>query len=285
MKISVVGAGKAGRTIARLLKNSGHEIVEVVCTSRSSAAEAVRFVGAGSPSTSIRHSEFDILIIGVPDGSIAGVARKVASAIPNGKSRIAFHLSGTNTVEDLQPLKKNGFAVASVHPLKSFANPEIAAKTFGGTFCAIEADSKQFPILSGLVSGIGGIPFRVSGDKKRLYHAAAVFASNYLCAIISVAAELMRESGVSPKIARDAVLKLTGGTFDNIRNLWLPEALTGPIERGDVETVKIHISALKKYNKRLATLYSELGLQTLQIAEKKGLRGKLASQIERVLSK
>lgn len=279
MRISVAGAGKAGRTIALLLKYSGHEIVEVVCRTRASADAAAKFIGAGIPSLEIRDSSFDVLVIGVPDDAIATLD------FADGKGKIAFHLSGTNTVKDLAALKKHGFTVASVHPMKSFANPELAAQTFAGTFCAIESDEKIFQVLSGLVCQIGGIPFRVKGNKKGLYHASAVFASNYLHAIVASAAELLQEAGVASDVARAAILKLTGGTYENIKKMWLPEALTGPIERGDVETVKIHISALKKYNKRLARLYRELGMQTLQIAKKKGLPGKKVSQLKRVLSR
>ncbi|MHC1578956.1 MAG: DUF2520 domain-containing protein, partial [Dehalococcoidia bacterium] len=107
------------------------------------------------------------------------------------------------------------------------------------------------------------------GDKV-LYHAAAVFASNYLVTVVKLALDLWQEFGVSPKEATKALLPLIRGTLNNIDNIGLPNCLTGPVARGDSGTIEKHLSALEARNPSLATTYKELGLQTIPIALAKG---------------
>jgi predicted short-subunit dehydrogenase-like oxidoreductase (DUF2520 family) len=253
--VSILGAGKAGRTLGRLLRLAGYTIESVVTAHRRTAEEAARFIGAGRPGT--RPSASEINLISVPDGEI----ERVAGAAEFRRGQVVFHLCGTYSSSILRRARPAAFG--SMHPLKSFADPSLAARTFRGTACVYEGERRAARAIRDLIRRIGGVPLRVRPLRKPLYHAAAVFASNYTLVLAEIASELMRAGGIRETWP---ILTLARGTLDNIERAGFARALTGPIERGDRRTVEIHLRALRRHDPGLARLYADLGRRAARLA-------------------
>lgn len=265
--VCVVGGGQAGRAIGRLLRDRGYRIERVVCRTVENARKAAEFLGAGEPST--RAARADLIVIAVPDGEIANAA----AALGDARDSLVFHLSGAVSSEVLRGIP--GARVGSLHPLRSFADPGAAAASFAGTFCAVEGPAADE--LAALASEIGGVPVRIRPEGKALYHAGAVFASNYLVAVLEGALRLFEAAGIRREEALPAIAGLARGTLENVGRIGIPRALTGPVERGDAETVRRHVAALQAERPDLAGLYASLGRLAVEVALAKGSIGREAA--------
>jgi predicted short-subunit dehydrogenase-like oxidoreductase (DUF2520 family) len=260
VELSIIGAGRTGRTLGLLARRAGYRIGAVVCRTAAHARQAAGFIGAGRPGTQLRGSA--LTIIAVPDGEIPNVVRSLK--MPRGG--VAAHTCASLGAEALRPLKPAG----ALHPLRSFADPSRAAGLFPGTSCAIDGDPEATSVLEDFVRAIGGVPLRVRRGRKALYHAGAVFASNYVIAVLESALRLLDAAGVPRPEASAALLKLAEGTLENVRSVGIPEALTGPIERGDRGTVSRHVAALLADAAELYGPYASLGGVTVDVALAKG---------------
>lgn len=259
MELSIIGAGRTGRTLGRLARRAGYAIGAVVCRTASHAREAAAFIGAGRPGTELRGSE--LTLVAVPDAEIPAVVR--ALRVPRGA--VVAHTCAALGAEALRPLRPAG----AIHPLRSFGDPARAAAGFAGTACAIDGDAAAMKVLERLATAIGGRPLRVRRGAKALYHAGAVFASNYLVAGLDAAIRLFGRAGIPKARAAAALSKLAEGTMANIAAVGIPEALTGPIERGDEATVRLHVAALAAAPELLAP-YVAMGELTVGVARAKG---------------
>jgi len=260
VELSIIGAGRTGRTLGLLARRAGYTIGPVVCRRAAHAREAAAFIGAGRPGTELRGAE--LTLIAVPDGEIGGIVRSLK--LPRGG--VAAHTCGSLGAEVLRPLKPAG----ALHPLRSFADPARAAESFPGTACAIDGDPAAVGVLEEFVRAIGGEPLRLRSGRKALYHAGAVFASNYLVAILEAALRLFEEAGIPRRDAAGPLARLAEGTLANVASLGIPAALSGPIERGDADTVRRHVEALTKCAADLYGPYASLGGLTIDVAVAKG---------------
>jgi len=260
VELSIVGAGRCGRTLGRLARRAGWRIGAVTCRTLSHAREAVAFIGGGRAVA--RPEGAALTLIAVPDGEVEGVAR--ALRMPRGG--VAAHTCASFGADALRPLRPAG----ALHPLRSFAEPATAAASFPGTACAVDGDAAALKTLTPFVRAIGGVPLRVKAGRKPLYHAGAVFASNYLVAVLEAGLRLFEEAGVRRPEALEALTTLAEGTLTNIRAVGIPAALTGPIERGDADTLKRHVAAILERAPRLYSPYAVLGAQAAGIAAAKG---------------
>jgi predicted short-subunit dehydrogenase-like oxidoreductase (DUF2520 family) len=254
--VAVVGAGRTGRTLGLLARRAGWPIGPVVCRTRERAEEAVRFIGGGEPETSPRGAA--LTLICVPDAEIA----RVAAALQAPPGAVVAHVCAAYGAELLRPRRPAG----AMHPLRSFADPALAAERFAGTFCAVDGDPEATALLEALAVAIGGRPLKVKSEAKALYHAGAVFASNYVVAALEAAARCFGAAGVARSDALEAAASLAGGTLENVRAVGIPAALTGPIERGDAETVRRQGSALSKELPGLSASYAALGRTAVEVA-------------------
>jgi predicted short-subunit dehydrogenase-like oxidoreductase (DUF2520 family) len=260
MRVAIVGAGRVGRTLGRLARRAGFEIGPVVCRTGGSARAAATFIGAGRPGTAPEGAE--LTLVAVPDGEIAGVARALRA--PAGA--VVAHTCAGRGAELLRPHRPAG----ALHPLRSFGDPALAAELFRGTACAVDGDPEAVKRLRAFVKAIGGVPLRVRSDRKALYHAGAVFASNYLVAALEAALRLFEEAGVRRAAALPALRALAEGTLANVAAVGIPESLTGPVERGDTETVRRHAEALRARAPELADAYATLARLAIEVALEKG---------------
>jgi predicted short-subunit dehydrogenase-like oxidoreductase (DUF2520 family) len=223
-----------------------------------------------------------IAFLTVPDSAVASYSAEVAAAgaIP---STLAFvHCSGALGLGVLRPLGAHR-ATGSFHPLQSFPEPR-APEAFRGSFIGIDASTALLRRkLERLARDLGASPRRVEEGERAVYHAAAVFASNYLVALAGVAVTLLKSIGWSEREAVDGLIPLMRGAIAEVERRGPIAALTGPIRRGDADTVSMHLHALTKGP--TADLYRMLGRIALELAEDAGLRPAAARRVTRALTR
>ena len=221
----------------------------------------------------------DIVIIAVPDAAIPDVASWLAG-VGEGFAPTVLHTSGALDSGILQPLRERGCAVGSIHPLVSLPEPIGGAERLTGAWFALEGDPPAIEAGRGIVEALDGRVLPIVREAKAVYHASAVFASNYLVSLLAVAERLAVEAGANAADARDALSSLARGALDSVAELGPVAALTGPISRGDEAVVRAHLSRLSPED---AALYSVLARATLAIARDRGLDSSSADRIELLL--
>lgn len=272
MKVAIVGAGVLGTSLGILLRRAHHEIVAISSRTLKSARAAVAAIGGGAvvsdPGTAALGA--DVVLLAVPDRAIPMVSIQVASGGALRREAVVAHLSGALPAGVLAGIHAAGGWQGSLHPLQSFADVETAVTTLPGSFMFLEGDAEAVDVLRSLAISLDARPVPMTSSGKALYHAAACAASNYLVTLADYATELMTRGGVPPDVALPALLPLIQGTVRNLGTVGLPDALTGPIARGDVGTVRGHLAALRRVPGDLVRLYVALGRKTVEVALRKG---------------
>jgi predicted short-subunit dehydrogenase-like oxidoreductase (DUF2520 family) len=221
-----------------------------------------------------------IVILAVPDSALAEVSYDLALAGHAPLGCAAFHLSGALSTEVLAPLHAAGYTVGSVHPLQAVADPWLSGDRLMGAAFAIAGEPAALAAARRLVDSLGGRTLIIPPARRPTYHAAASVASNYLIALVSFAVRLMTEAGVPEEEAVPALLPLIRGTLDNLDQLGVKAALTGPIPRGDADTVRLHLTRLSGEDR---VLYCALGRELLRVSRLAGLDEQRAVQLEALL--
>lgn len=275
--VAVIGAGRLGGAFGLLLAEAGYRILAVTGRSRRSAAAAARFIGAGEPLTDIVQAAADaaIVLITTPDRVIGEICVRLARNGGLRRGALVAHASGAQTRELLAPAREAGALGAVIHPLQSVPTREQGVVNIPGSYFRIEADPGALRCVRALVRALGGrelaLPrWRSDPESVALYHAGAVAASNYLVTLLDFAARHFEELGVDRQQALRALLPLVRGTLANIERLGIPQALTGPIARGDAPTIAGHVAALRGRAPELLELYRNLARQTLALAREQG---------------
>ena len=276
LKLSIIGCGNVAKTMAFLWHQSGSvEIVDVINRSQSSAEESVAFIGAGKALNSLAElSDADIFVIGCGDDHIEACLEELLKQNIVQAGNIVFHFSGAKSSAVLHKAKVHGVNCASLHPVKSFANPASAINTFAKTYCGLEGDEAACDVLENLISAISGHCFKVDSDKKLTYHAASVFACNYMVALQELSIRALEKSGVERELAMKILEPIVKNTADNIFELGTAKALTGPIARGDHNLVAQQFEAVKSWNSEAGELYRLLGKLGIELSDEKGLSNK-----------
>jgi predicted short-subunit dehydrogenase-like oxidoreductase (DUF2520 family) len=272
-----------GQALGRLLRERGESIAAIASLSPERAALAAAFVGgAAQPATYADLPQHAArILIAVPDDAIGAVARLLANV--GMRQGIALHTSGAHGPEALAALAATGVACGTLHPLQTVANPAEGVRNLPGVAFAIDGAPQAVAWARQLAALLEGMPLNVPAASRPLYHAAAVMASNYLTALISTAVMLMKEAGVDEAAARLALAPLARASVENAFRLGPAAALTGPIVRGDADTVRGQLAALAKAPAAVAGLYRAAGLATLEIARRRGLAEVEAGVIEELL--
>lgn len=284
-KVAVIGLGKVGTALAFLLRKAGYDLVAVADRFDAAVRAARPFIGEApeaEPSSAARSGE--LVVLAVNDDEIAPLCRELASSGAFGPSQKVVHLSGAGPLGLLAPAREAGAKVASIHPLQSFADVAGAVANLPGSTFGITCDEDLRPWAEGLVRDLGGTPFFVRDDDKALYHAAACIACNYLTALLDMAQEIYCGLGIPRERAVAAFWPLILGTLKNIEAAGTAGALTGPIARGDVSTVKRHLAILMDKHPPYLGAYREMGLVTTELAVRKGtLTAGGAEKLRRIL--
>jgi len=267
--MNIIGCGRVGKTLAYLWhRNRIIHVQGISNRSRTSAQSAVDFIGGGTACVAEELQPADFTMIATADNTIAACATQLANTGILRPGNIVFHCSGSLGSEILTAVKPYGALVASVHPIKSFAEPASAAASFHGTFCGIEGDPEATARLTPLFENIGGSPLPLRSETKALYHAGMAISANYLVTLLQWGVDTLEQAGLPPATGLKVIEPMVRNALDNVFNLGPAEALTGPIARRDDTIVRHHIEALQSWQPEFANLYRALGYQTLKLAQK-----------------
>ncbi|RZL86692.1 MAG: DUF2520 domain-containing protein, partial [Variovorax sp.] len=183
--LNIVGAGHVGRTLGRVFTARAiYRVQDVLTRSQAGAQAACAFIGAGHPVDALGWMRpADAWMLAVPDDRIGEVAAALAQA-HDVRGAVVFHCSGAKASAELAPLRLAGATVASVHPVRSFADPAGVASQFDGTWCGVEGDADALARLVPAFEAAGARIVAIDAAAKTVYHAASVFASNYLTTVL-----------------------------------------------------------------------------------------------------
>jgi predicted short-subunit dehydrogenase-like oxidoreductase (DUF2520 family) len=266
LTVNLIGAGRVGQTLLGLLSKAPDCIVQdVVSNSYASAENAVRFAGAGRAVRDCAELRpADLWILAVPDTQIAVVADRLADVLSKSDSGqpvpVAFHCSGFFAAEQLASLRKLGWHLASVHPVLTFATPELAIRQFNGVHCGVEGDAAALEVINPLLEYLGAKPFSIRSESKSLYHAAAVISNNFTVVLQAIAREAWAEAGVPKEIAEQLNDSMLRATYENVSAEGPQRALTGPAARGDEYVVKKQGEDVTNWSPEIGTIYKELSV-------------------------
>lgn len=277
-RIGFIGAGRLAGSLAVGLCAAGYRVTAVASAGDEAARRLASVIGAGV-SASTPHEVTkgcDLVFLTVPDSAIAAVAASVQWRAGQG----VVHCSGALGIAALSAAATAGAMTGCFHPLQSFPSRDGDARRFHGVTCGVEAAGSLSAVLERMAVDLGGHAVRLEGIDRAKYHAAAVFASNYVVSLMAAAARSWEQAGLPPDTARSALTPLLLGASQNVAARDLSEALTGPIARGDTETVERHLAALTEPD--LGELYRRLGavLLTLDL----GHSPETASRLRAILS-
>ena len=270
--LNIIGPGRVGRTLGALLQRAQLCAVQDVLSAEVATAEAaVLFIGAGRAVRKMGDLRAaDVWLLTPPDASIASVAVALAATGRMRKGDIALHCSGSLPSTLLQPLGAAGAYAASVHPLKSFADPALAIKNFAGTYCAAEGDSQALAVLTPWFEQLGARVAVIDPAGKTLYHAASVLVCNDLTALMEAGLRAYEGAGLDRATAQAMMEPLVRETLDNVFALGTVRALTGPVTRGDAEVLTRQLAALDKLDPSIAEAYRALNQIAVDMVRAQG---------------
>ena len=270
LTLNIIGAGHVGSALGRVFaRSAGFVVRDVLTRSIASAEQAVRFIGAGRPVARILDmGPAQAYMLAVSDDQIAPVCAALAAS-RSLAGVLVFHCSGAKASGELRAAAEDGALVASVHPIRSFADPAKVAQEFAGTFCGVEGDGAALLALAPALAMAGARPVAIEANAKTIYHAASVFASNYLVTVLDAALRAYQTAGVPEEVARALAGPLVMETVENVLRLGAVEALSGPIARGDHATVAQQQAALDGWDAPTGRLYQALAEATLGVARRK----------------
>jgi predicted short-subunit dehydrogenase-like oxidoreductase (DUF2520 family) len=237
-RLALVGPGRAGTTIAVALVARGWTPVAVAGRAPDAASTQRVAERLDAPAVAVADAgrDADLVLVATPDGAIADTALHLAPSLRPGA--LVVHLSGACSLEELGKLRaeRPDVAIGALHPLQSLPSVELGLARLPGSWCAIDGPSE----VERLALSLGLRPFRVASGQRSTYHAAATIASNHLVALLGQALRVAEAAGVPPQ----ALLPLVRASVDNVDALGANDALTGPVARGDADTVARHLEAL-----------------------------------------
>lgn len=278
--VGIVGAGRVGAGLALALTRVGREVRLISRRPvRVPAPLSLKVAPDGPDAEWV--SGLEVLFLAVPDDRIHPVAQQLWGTKSIGPGQTVLHCSGVLGQEALSALVPTRAALGSLHPLQTISDPEVAPERFKGAWAAVEGSPAAMEAAEDIARSLGMKPFRITAKQKILYHAGAVFASNYLVVVEAIAQRLLRHAGLSDEEAWAALSPLVRGTITNLLAADPRSALTGPVVRGDTDTILRHLGALTIDDARL---YQMLGRTALELARKNGMDDKTAQKVADALA-
>jgi predicted short-subunit dehydrogenase-like oxidoreductase (DUF2520 family) len=274
-QVAIIGAGRMGQGLALALSAAGAEVM--LLSRRPHPLSPPLVLHSGPRADAVRAAV--LVILATPDDAIPQVAAELAEERAVGPPQVVLHLSGLLDRRALNALGTSGAGLGSFHPLQTIVEPSSAAERLAGCYAGIEGDARALAAGRRLAADLRMLPVALATERKAGYHAGAVFAANYTVALAGIAERLARGAGVPPDVAARLYLPLMRGAVSNLE-LGPAAALTGPIRRGDVETIRAHLDALDRTDREL---YRSLGLVALRLAREAGLKTESARRVERIL--
>lgn len=284
MDLAVVGAGRVGTSLAVLWNRAGHRIV-AVAGGAATPERAARYLPGVPVLDAIGAAKAaEIVVIATPDAAIGPVCEEMAAAGALDAANAVVHASGATGLDALSPAAAAGASTLSVHPLQTCPTVEAGVERIpGSTFAVTARDEDGYELGERLARDAGGTPVRIDDERKPLYHAAAVFASNYLVTVTALAERLGLAAGIGDPIA--AFAPLQEATLANIARVGPEQALTGPAVRGDAITLQRNLEALEGYAPEAVRSYVVLADLALTLSERAGRSPADRAAVEEVLAR
>jgi predicted short-subunit dehydrogenase-like oxidoreductase (DUF2520 family) len=278
--VGIIGPGRAGVGLALALAQAGYTVHLHGRRKKKVPAPLVLTVGDGdAPPAWV--AQAGVVVLAVRDDAVRPLAEALAQGRAVGERHVVLHLSGVHGQEALGPLVTSRAALGSLHPLQTIAEPERAPARLKGAWAAVEGMPRAVETAERLARDLGMRPFRIATKAKPIYHAGAVFASNYPVVVAAVAQRLLRHAGLSDADAWAALRPLVEGTLENLSRAEPRDALTGPVARGDTATIARHLESLAVDD---AKLYRALGRAALELAQKRGMDETTAGKVAEALA-
>jgi predicted short-subunit dehydrogenase-like oxidoreductase (DUF2520 family) len=268
MLFNIIGAGRLGASLASALIQHANGQLGAICNQHlASAQHQVTQLSSGIAVASVAAlPEAAITFITTTDDQLESVVHALLRDAALKPGDMIVHCSGVYSSELLYPLREKGCFVASIHPLKSFHSTVPDPGAFNGCDCVVEGDENLANFLSTLFGQLGAKVISLRAEKKPVYHAAATLASNYLVSLANLATQLFREAGIDAVHAKHLCEHLMESSLHNLKvsdNVSL--ALTGPLMRGDLQTILLHLKAIE--DPEISRFYCAAGLVTLQLTQ------------------
>ncbi len=267
--IAIIGAGKVGTVLGRALSRAGYRIIALTCSRISSARKSRKIIGQGTAyADNIQASrEADVVILAVQDMQISRISEELSKSDIRWDGKYVFHCSGLLPSNILDLLKNRGAFTASFHPIQSFTCKNQSEQSIEGIFFGIEGGKKSVLLAQEMTKRLGAKHLVLSPEDKSLYHTSCCLASNYIVALLDSASAVLGTIGIKPKQAEEMLYPLVQETLQNVKKFGISASLTGPIVRGDLETVKTHLKALKSLPGH-SRIYRNLARQAMETARK-----------------
>jgi predicted short-subunit dehydrogenase-like oxidoreductase (DUF2520 family) len=269
--LAIIGAGRVGRALGRRLRELGWKVGAVITRNETSARRAVRFIGSGTPlaAMSRRILQSTCILIATPDSAVASVAEELSRIGGEElKGHVILHTSGALDSTVLNPARKHGAAIGSMHPLQTFNG--VAVPPLEGKVFTIEGDAQAVRKARKIARAVGANPSPIEASKKPLYHAAGALAAGHALLVVESAIQLMMSLGMKRSEAMRAVLPMTKQVLQNYERLGMKAAWTGPLARGDYEVVAKHLAALQGYSPEYCKAYDALNRLAERILPRDG---------------
>jgi len=269
--LAIVGAGKVGQVFGRCFQQQAvFSVTQILNRTLASTQAARAFIGAGAALANWQELvAADVWMLAVGDDHISEVCNVLCERGLINEHTTVFHCSGSKVSTELAAAASSGAAVASVHPVRSFADPQAVAEHFSGTICSLEGDRRALAVLLPAMQAIGAQTVEISAESKLLYHAGSVFASNYLVSLMDVALRTYESAGIPPELALAMAAPLARQSLENVFTLGSAAALTGPIARGDMATVSKQQEVVAQWNHAAGDLYQAFVAPTVELATRK----------------
>ena len=274
LTLNIIGAGKVGKSLGRLFaQNQVFRIAQIYNLHPEKSKEARDFIGQGQTLVNIEELRpADVTMIAVPDDVMGPMTECLLKFQALRAGSILFHCSGAKSSKDWLGQCPNmlelGLQVASVHPVRSFADPMSVCNHFAGTICSAEGDQQALAILIPAFTAIGAKMVTIDPDNKLLYHAASVFASNYLVTLMDTAISAYCAAGIDQQLAQQMAKSLASNSLENAFAIGTQKALTGPIKRGDMQMVMAQAERVQQWDAVQGNLYQAFIQPTLGLAQR-----------------
>jgi len=271
-RINIIGCGRAAGSLARLWVQAGAvSIGSVMNRSEVSSRQAVEKIGAGTPVKNLQQMEqADYWLIGTNDDQVLAVAEAMVSLEQRLTGSLVFHLAGRFGLEVLEPLNNGSISLAALHPVRSLTDSALSLDGFAGTACVAEGSDAALKALQTLVTSIGGAWLPVQAIDRGLYHASVSIISNITKAVAWKAQKWQRRAGLPEETAKAVTHQLLQSTMADLFRSGARQSITGPVVRGDTQTIEAHLDAIRATHPEDVEVYRVLARTVLELAQERG---------------
>jgi predicted short-subunit dehydrogenase-like oxidoreductase (DUF2520 family) len=266
--VAIVGPGRLGQAIGKLLLEAGISIRFVAARRIEKARRAARFIGGGKAVSlgTPQLAESDVILITTSDAAVEPVARRIALCCDDWSKRVVLHTCGSLPASALEPFKQRGAWIGSLHPYQTVPDPKAGLRNLVGCYWAVEGEKQAMALAKQWVKSLRGKAFEITAEAKPVYHLSAFLVCPTIVTLMDYSRKLLRQAGVPRRIATPMLERFVGETARNFAESGAQKALTGPAVRGDWGTLEKHVAELRRFAPEAVPVYRELVGLMLRLA-------------------